>query len=471
MKTESFDDAIRNKLDRIDPPFREDAAGQINRYVTLNRKHASAGRKYAYIFILPVLGTAIAGLLTWNIRQLNENSQLLGQIGSLQQTIAHIQSLPAPVKKDTIYITRYTPVTIKEQAQSYLSGVTKKHIASRTGMTHPDDAPVDAGAAALSEQYAKQPGNADAITVSSQQSTGNSTFNHTSAASIVPGKQGGHQQPAVTEKTMHADQPESTKPEAGQSEHASIDSSGPVVKNAPAMHVNDSMTVAGNKDAGIDSIAGGNVLSSGKKQEDVSRALLRQMTWQAGVGFELANDQVGAGVTGEVLLTDRWGLSAGLKLLTISNEKYKDANEFKLKKGQDFRDTYTPATPDTTFISMINMQYTVLQVPVKITYYYPLRNRYSIVFSAGTDIDILSYQHIDYTLSTNFSAPVKGNYDAKNPTVLFNNTTFAAGIQKQWEHLVVQAVPFVSPQLRAVAYKKEDIYMGISLRVFYRFGQ
>ena len=111
------------------------------------------------------------------------------------------------------------------------------------------------------------------------------------------------------------------------------------------------------------------------------------------------------------------------------------------------------------------MQNLLLQIPIAINYQLHLKNNYSVILSAGTDLDILAKQHVRFEHHDNINLPVGQNFDTNYPVMVFNNLTFSAGVQKQLKHYVFQLKPFVSPQLKSVVYKKENVYFGVKLNV------
>jgi hypothetical protein len=99
----------------------------------------------------------------------------------------------------------------------------------------------------------------------------------------------------------------------------------------------------------------------------------------------------------------------------------------------------------------------------------PLKNEYTFIIGLGTDVDIYANRR------TNFEQLVKNNptiyqqADATLSTVPFNNLVLSPGFQKTWSGFSIQLLPYWSPQLKHVSYKKENQYAGFKLRAYYNF--
>jgi hypothetical protein len=158
-------------------------------------------------------------------------------------------------------------------------------------------------------------------------------------------------------------------------------------------------------------------------------------------------------------------------MLSIKDDHYLDGNEFHHRKNKKFNSAYTSEISDTTGISNIGIESLVIQLPVFLQYHLPLRKNYTLLFSVGTDIDLRTEHSINYENVSVNSQIQRHHLDVQSPIVAFNNAVISIGLQKQWKNVVMQAVPFISPQLTSVAYKREDFYFGLGLRALYRFGK
>jgi hypothetical protein len=210
--------------------------------------------------------------------------------------------------------------------------------------------------------------------------------------------------------------------------------------------------------------------SEGTAQEALQPKGLSEKNWhfQIGLGLEEGNKKTAINISGTVALK-RWSLNTGLTIANISNGHFKDEKSFNQNTGLDFRSVYFDGEKDT--LSSINISYmnTLFQIPFVVSYNLLLPNDYTFSMGLGTDIDIYVNQR------TNFEQPVKNSTtiyqqeDQKLQVVPFNNITITSGIEKKWNAFSIQLLPYISPQIKHVSYKKEDLYMGFKLRAFYNF--
>lgn len=130
-----------------------------------------------------------------------------------------------------------------------------------------------------------------------------------------------------------------------------------------------------------------------------------------------------------------------------------------------FHNIYENQLTDTNSIRNIGVRNIMFQVPVAINYQLNFKNNYALLFSLGTDLDLYAKQTINFEHHMDIVQPISKDFDTKYPVMVFNNMVISAGIQKRWKYLVFQVKPFISPQLKSLVYKKEDLYFGLKLNV------
>ena len=456
MKTENFDDAVRRKIESIHEQNKQEDIDRVHKYVSLNRSnYILSGRRLGTLVLISTVGLFITGLLIWNLKQMGDNKTLLQTIGKLQNELAQTNS--TPVKTDTVFITKYSDQTSGNTAST--ENLYEANTIIRSGekdIPSTDQTNIIAG-------EKQKSGNTDnpvaEESVPAEMNVSNGKNKKTELISHTNG--------IASEQAIETNQRQN-KNEVHRNEKSASDSTAKIAHQEDLDSISKTGEPVITKNNFNDTAA---EATSVKNQNDKRSMFLKNWHYQAGIDFKMGNDQIGAGILGEVFFNSRWSMSAGLRILNVNNEKYHDANEFRMKKAQDFRETYAPAIPDTTFVSDIDMQYLVLQIPVMLTYHLPLKNNFGIIFSAGTDIDLYAKQHIDYEYSSNTAPPGKDHFDANYPTVLFNNVMLSVGMEKQWNNVIAQICPFIRHQVAHAAYKKDEVYYGFSARILYRFGK
>jgi hypothetical protein len=110
-------------------------------------------------------------------------------------------------------------------------------------------------------------------------------------------------------------------------------------------------------------------------------------------------------------------------------------------------------------------------MPLSISYQQPLKRGYALVFGLGTMLDL--------SLKTNFTCRYQepsGDVEERKEiiednAVTFNNMNVSVGLQKQWNHFVLQASPFINKQIKTVSYQNQDLIVGARVRLLYDFGR
>ena len=206
-----------------------------------------------------------------------------------------------------------------------------------------------------------------------------------------------------------------------------------------------------------------NPFSATTTESNNSHISIKNLRFRAGLEAESAIKQLGIGLTGEMLFSPRWGISAGLRRLRINNETYNNENDFNHKHDANFNLVYNCQALDTA-ATKIGMTTSLIQVPVYITYQLPIQHNLYITAVLGTDIDIYAKQKVYYHNDKNETYN-HNNLITNLPVQAINNMVISAGVEKRLKHFIFQISPFVSPQIKKVLYKKEDIYAGIRMNI------
>ena len=190
--------------------------------------------------------------------------------------------------------------------------------------------------------------------------------------------------------------------------------------------------------------------------------------FQTGVGLEQGNKRSAINISGTIAYK-RWSLNTGVSIANVSNGRFKDETVFNQQTGQNFRNIYFNGEKDTLPSNNINYLNTLFQIPVVIAYNMPLKNDYTFIIGIGTDIDFYANQQTTFEQPVKNSTTLYKEEDAELEVVPFNNVTISSGFEKKWNAFSLQLAPFISPQIKHVLYKKEDVYAGFKLRAFYNF--
>jgi len=430
MKTKNFDDAVRNKLENIIPQYEEKDIDNVHDYVNRNRSKFSK-RGFAYLTAASFAMIIIAGLVAWNIKQMKNQKQMVQTIADLKKNLAEAQTKPAIVKSDTVFVKEYI-----------------------------HDAPVN------DYSLAKQPVNPNIINGIAE--IDDASVNKVDNGIINHQERNASKQNSNTNQVV--DNPINVQKKVDNSNQTAIVKSNETTQEDSSIQ-KDSIIVISNALVANNAANTYDITKETVKEHHQLFSFLKNWHYMVGVEGLTGNRQIGYGAKGEILFNNKWGLNIGARFLTVNNQNYNDNDDFRNRVGQDFQAAYNPYITDTSSISNIRIRINILQIPVLITYRIPLIYNFECLFGIGADIDVLASQDIDYKHHKDVNTDELKSVQIKYHSLALNNAVFMAGIEKRWKHICFQMQSFISPQVKSVAYKKENLYYGLDLTAAYAFGK
>lgn len=449
MKTEDFDDAIRNKLQEVNAMASEEEVSALHQFV-LDAQKGRVRKRFFILFVTAGLALLVGALFTWNMFQKNEITKLKEDLSllevqkrnmldkalqtkiSVKKPYAEVANLDANNASPTLNQSRSLLAATENKKQPQEKTLLKS--SKQSGHVSLNAIPVSA----LNKTEADK--NPD-------------KFEFASTDFIPTTTMLASKDQLVEEQQMFdtIKKPDATFPialAANTSEELPADSM--VAKNASEG--------AGNT----------NELSQTKNDVEVM-PYINPWKYRLGAEMLLGHEQWGSAIFGEAVLKNRLVFNAGLRMLKDGEENFETREDYDQHKSEHFKEVYGNHVEEGSHDFRIKN--TVYQVPISISYIFTLKNSFSILAGLGTDIDFYTRQKITYH-HTNPNAPNDLQTQRLNtvyPPVYFNNAVVSIGIQKQIKHFGVQVLPYLSPQLRKVDYKKENFNFGLRGRLFYEF--
>jgi hypothetical protein len=431
MKIENFDDTLKRKLENVNTSYEEGDIQKVHDYVTRNRTLGRI-RNSKRNWILIGSSMIIAGLITWNIILVNQNRELHQTVNGLHAEFSVINK-----KQTVISPNRITP---KESVTASNNNIPQ-------AIVHEHIVPVSSGNNVSSMAPVK---NENVKNIPENNKGENAALNVDNNTPVV----------AQTSQQRTAQEAQSVKTDWGTSNEG-------ITENIKKDTVIPEKKIVAEVSQPVQDEAANN----DKAKDEVKRSLsiFKNIHYNAGVNLTGGRNQVGCGISGEALLKDRWGLSVGMNVLGIDNEKYNDDEDFSNCKHTQFTSTYNLNNNDTANSYFhIKIDDILFQVPVAINYHLELRRKFSLIVGAGTNLDIYVKQHVGYLHKLD-SISNNGKLGHQFSPVLFNDLAFTAGIQKRCGLFLFQMCPYVSYQVRQVIYKKEELYYGLRFGIKFNF--
>jgi hypothetical protein len=454
MKTENFDESVRQKIESIDPHYDEKDIDNAHDYIIKNRSRFSK-RGLVYLASASFAVILIAGLFTWNIKQMNNQKQMVQTIDNLKKNFAEAQMKPAVFKRDTVIVKEYIHdvPAINYQLANQLANnsIARQNIAPDNHVNILDN-----------KDASGKTNHSENNVIGQNNNVTNQNINVTDKNNNVTNQTNNANQVVDNSNTIQKKTDDNNSKTLVKSSD-SIPQDKNIQKDSIALNAN---ALSNNNNAG-------NIITTNKDSIKSHHNLFSFMkNWHVIAAIEglSGNRQIGYGAKAEILFNDRWGMNIGGRFLTVNNQSYSDENDFYNRIGQDFQTTYKSYVTDATLISDIRIHIDIIQIPIALTYHFPLPLNFSGLVGIGTSFDLLATQDIDYrhhaTINSDELKSVAINYH----TLKFNNAELSAGIEKRWKRLCFQLQSFISPEIHPVSYKKENIYYGLNLTTGFVFG-
>ena len=198
---------------------------------------------------------------------------------------------------------------------------------------------------------------------------------------------------------------------------------------------------------------------------NIPRPDFSKLQYRYGISGDLSNEQAGFGLAHELLINDKWGIYNGLRIVHAKGEDYLTSSEYMDETKQDFRKFYAPFVSNPKEILNINFQNYYLQFPLGVNYRYALRKDYKLLFSAGTDLDIMTRESLkfEYPENDNKYEDSKSTRNFFGP--VFNNILVGIGLEKNYKNIFFQVQPYFSYQWKRTPYEREEFFYGARLRI------
>lgn len=443
MKTEEFDDAIRRKVESVEFPHDDGDVEKVVSYMNLH-KAPSFWASYGKLLTYSISSMIITGLLILNVVQHIENKTLLKNISELQQEVA---------QKDSVSVPQYLSLSHSFVYQNKAKDIQRLSI----------NQDIDRQFATLAQRSLSQESQEE---VEILKPKGKRIIRH--STSYFLDKEVFSED--VTQKTLLAryiknntdirsrstdeNKDESTINTLALIPHSLVSLGNSLEKNYP---------VIGFISTPQDTMVYDNRFS----WSDLS---FKNISYRVGLGADLLNGFNNV-LWVDAFLSDRWSINLGLSKGSLSETEYYSEDDFIRDKGEPFRDKYAIMLPDKYIIKSIETSHSMVRMPISISYQQPLKRGYALFFTLGSQLDL----SVNTDFSFHYQEP-SGDVEERKGTiedypVTFNNANLAIGLQKQWNHIVLQASPFISKQLKTVSYQNQDLILGARVRLLYDFGR
>ncbi|GAB3557208.1 hypothetical protein [Spirosoma fluminis] len=537
MKTDRFTDIIRRKLESIRPEFSEN--DWLRMQATLQQasppQPSPAGNGPSPIahswtaqpWLMAAAAISTVALITLSVWQRREITQLRETIAQANQqtstapapTPANIGNRPAerseqqelstdglhskaaPVTpsrenqleqtvrsdRDTVYITRYVPMPIRQEAAEPTLPVQREKVSrERYTVTTPKPAEVD------NEVAYNTPFPDQNLDLNDKLSTPNSLNRRTRKnQSTTPNREANRMEAGqdrsperITDTSpqtpLSANTPDETN-KAISSGAPSTNSPIEVAASAPTAPVE----LAASRPLVLQSMDWSTALSNRARRLRPTRASVpatqptvskpvEQLAFKLrlGPGADVTAHMWSVGGLAELAVGDHFTLSAGMSQGTYLMGTFLTDEDFNVRTHRDFRRQIARGIDPRSDILNIDTRMIRIQIPVSLGYRIPISRSFTLLPSVGTYLNLSNTENVTFYYRM---MPLRG-YDTANfqnrwPVDVLNNINLATSLEWHGGHWAAQAGPIATMRLQQpnAPNSQQESGIGLRARVFYQF--
>lgn len=161
----------------------------------------------------------------------------------------------------------------------------------------------------------------------------------------------------------------------------------------------------------------------------------------------------GIGPTFEWFMGKSLSFNIGTLFKNYPEQEYFSTKLFNLATGKDFLKLYGSEFEIPELIEDIKIKTTILELPIHLNYYYPIKKNWDLKFSYGTHLDLKTYQTLDVEVhAIGEESYTKIQNKTKNANL--HNMVFGAGLQYRKNRYIFQLTPSFTYNYREVDYQK-----------------
>lgn len=207
-------------------------------------------------------------------------------------------------------------------------------------------------------------------------------------------------------------------------------------------------------------------------QASASQPVERMATrLRLGAGTDVSKNIWSLGVLTEVTVGKHWTLNVGISRAIRSEGPFSNEEDFYVRTHRNFKKEYGRFTDPRPSIFNIKTKTVRVQLPISLGYRIPVGQRFTLLPSVGTNLNLVSNEFITFYHWTPFNGP---NIDVVQGRIarqvdLINNLTFNTSVEWQQRHWAIQAGPVVTAPVQADTKWQTGLSTGLRARVLYQF--
>lgn len=525
MKPDKFDEAIRRKLEGIQPGFQDEDWAKFKAFQN-TRIPTSFIQRYGRSMLYTAASVAAAVMVFANVYQYRQNRTLDQQVAHLKTQLGQRDNVPVRVstRVDTVYITKYisaqplplqpdayaqtlpssnenellTDENAAEEAVSVSEGlknvgkIIRKNPNERISEAFERPTAVEpetSGAKETKNPSSSAPAKNELLSPKGKNSTA-TVYKETatknaerSMAQTTPDRQ---RNESTTDNILKSD-PSAMDKEgieaAGTS--AAVNPSSTNATELNPLEANPMVALEGLQPAEVrvkryayatlQSQSAQATATGEAKATPPPSISFKNVRFRIGGSMNIGDKYTGYNLMSSVLLGKYWSLDVGIGKAKITGPEYFTEAVFNTKTGRPFQawhkgdNVRPPLMPPQIFD--IKTEVSLIRIPVSLTYRWPVKENFTLLFSGGTNLNVSAQQCYRFYYkerNDNFEEK-EGKFGIK--PAISNDIMIAAGVEKQWRRIAFQVEAYAAPYLQKPAYLTDNRNLGVRFKVLYQFGK
>lgn len=468
MKTSRFEENLRKKLESIEPDFQEQDWLKMQSYMpvkTVPSFWQSYGPWLGY-------GAAAATTVVMGVLYLNQSRQtdmLLKEVAQLKNSVEQqVQNNQlAAGKVDTVYIYKENTA---ERYRNYEFAENRNFVQPEAPSTltensqlAPENESLVSGTKATTDQSGAPVLANDVTNALATGNSGSGTIDNDPNFSSAAGSANNN---LVLSRIDLGEIQELPTPEISSSSNYLYRK---LARRIPRINQPKSLLPAVEQKQ----IAKNNTTVKPESAKEKKRILPQLPSWlplRLGVGQQWESKAKSTTVWAEAVIAKHFAINTGLSWVKLDDQRFPNDKAFWDKTRINFRKYNGGQVPPAFSVYNINMQTTLLQLPVNFLYRSNINEDLSFFAGIGTSLNLKTKQELSCDVKIpngEFERHIQKD-NLKFPA--FNNANLSIGIEKRWNPIVVQVDSYLSVYQKSRPFFQEPRNIGLRVKLLYAFG-
>ena len=201
--------------------------------------------------------------------------------------------------------------------------------------------------------------------------------------------------------------------------------------------------------------------------------MLKKFNYSIGLTGNIGAEERGFGLVTNIIQNNKWQFQSGIRINYFDGKYFEDEEDYWRSEKTSFEADYNLKN---TFLHIrdfhnIQFKYSVIQIPLSISYLMPLKKDVSFIIGAGTKFLLRTNEFVSYYAKIEPGNTVFNNsFDmVKTNLPKFNDVIVSLGIQKNWKRFSFQGLMYIDKSMKDIKFRQMPMSAGFSMHLLYNF--